>query len=102
MAELPSDVSEALLQAVERPDAFTSKPVELATHTIPYSNCPGENVLDLFGGSGSTLIACEQMGRRCYMMEIDALYCPVIVHRWEEFTGRKAGRMQVAEDEQAG
>ena len=52
-----------------------------------------ENVLDLFGGSGSTLIACEQTGRRCYVMEIDALYCDVIVQRWEEFTGRKAERI---------
>lgn len=47
-------------------------------------------VLDLFGGSGSTLIACEQMDRRCRMMEYDPAYCDVIVNRWEKFTGNKA------------
>jgi DNA modification methylase len=59
---------------------------------------PGENVLDLFGGSGSTLIACEQTGRRAFLMEVDALYCDVIVQRWEEFTGRKAERIATAEE----
>jgi DNA modification methylase len=49
-------------------------------------------VLDLFGGSGSTLIAAEQTGRRAFLMEIDALYCDVIVERWERFTGQKAHR----------
>jgi DNA modification methylase len=48
-------------------------------------------VLDLFGGSGSTLIAAEQTGRRYYVMEPDPLYCDVIVARWEKFTGRKGG-----------
>jgi len=71
---------------------LTEKPVELATRAIVYSSRPGENVLDLFGGSGSTLIACEQTGRRAFLMEIDALYCDVIVRRWEEFTGKKAKR----------
>ena len=47
-------------------------------------------VLDMFGGSGSTLIACEQMERRCYMIELDPHYCDVIIQRWEDFTGRKA------------
>ena len=60
---------------------------------IQYSSRPGENVLDLFGGSGSTLLACEQTDRRCFMMEIDALYYDVVVERWEEFTGQKAERM---------
>jgi len=73
---------------------LTEKPVELAVRAIQCSSRPGENVLDLFGGSGSTLIACEQTGRRCYMMEIDALYCDVIVQRWEEFTGQKAERIE--------
>jgi DNA modification methylase len=45
----------------------------------------------LFGRSGSTLIACEQTGRRAFLMEIDVLYCDVIVRRWEEFSGRRAG-----------
>jgi len=72
---------------------LTEKPVELAARAIQYSSRPGENVLDLFGGSGSTLIACEQTGRRAFLMEIDALYCDVIVQRWEQFTGRKAERV---------
>jgi len=72
---------------------LTEKPVELAVRAIQYSSRPGENVLDLFGGSGSTLIACEQTDRRCYMMEIDPLYCDVIVQRFEQFTGRKVERL---------
>lgn len=69
---------------------LTQKPEELAVRAIQYSSRQGENILDLFGGSGSTLIACEQTGRHAYLMEIDALYCDVIVARWEAFTGRKA------------
>jgi len=76
---------------------LTEKPVELAVRAIQYSSRPGENVLDLFGGSGSTLIACEQTGRHCYIMEIDELYCDVIVQRWEEFTGQKAERISAEE-----
>jgi DNA modification methylase len=71
---------------------LTEKPVELAVRAMTYSSKPGENVLDLFGGSGSTLIAAEKTGRRALVMEIDPLYCDVIVRRWEEFTGRKAER----------
>jgi DNA modification methylase len=71
---------------------LTEKPVELAVRAMQYSSLAGENVLDLFGGSGSTLIAAEQTGRKVYLMEIDPLYCDVIVQRWEQFTGRKAQR----------
>jgi len=71
---------------------LTEKPVELAVRAIQYSSKPGEHVLDLFGGSGSTLIAAEQTGRRAYLMEMDPLYADVIVQRWEQFTGRKAER----------
>jgi hypothetical protein len=53
----------------------------------------GENVLDLFGGSGSTLIACQQTGRKAFLMELDPLYADVIVQRWEKFTGGKAERV---------
>jgi len=67
-------------------------------HTIPYLMRSRENVPELFGGSGSTLIACEPMGRRCCMMEIDALYCDVIVQRWEEFTGQEAERVLATEE----
>ncbi|MCC7407357.1 MAG: ParB N-terminal domain-containing protein [Phycisphaeraceae bacterium] len=71
---------------------LTEKPVELAVRAMQYSSLAGENVLDLFGGSGSTLIAAEQTGRRAYLMELDPLYCDVIVQRWEQFTGKKAER----------
>lgn len=71
---------------------LTEKPVELAKRAIEYSSKPGECVLDLFGGSGSTLMACEQTGRRACLMELDTLYCDVIVQRWEAFTGKKAHR----------
>ncbi len=71
---------------------LTEKPVELARRAIEYSSRAGENVLDLFGGSGSTLMACEQTGRSAYLMEIDPAYCDVIVQRWEAFTGKKAER----------
>jgi DNA modification methylase len=69
---------------------LTEKPVELAARALEYSSKPGENVLDLFAGSGSTLIAAEQTGRRSFLMELDPLYCDVIVTRWEKFTGQKA------------
>lgn len=72
---------------------LTEKPVELAVRAMQYSSRAGENVLDLFGGSGSTLIAAEQTGRRAYLMELDPPYCDVIVQRWEKFTGRKAERI---------
>lgn len=72
---------------------LTEKPVELAVRAMQYSSRPGENVLDLFGGSGSTLIAAEQTGRRAFLMELDALYADVIVARYEKFTGRKAERV---------
>lgn len=83
---------------------LTEKPVELARRAIEYSSRPGENVLDLFGGSGSTLIAAEMTGRRAYLMELDPLYCDVIVQRWEKFAGRKAERLPakgVAEEKAA-
>lgn len=71
---------------------LTEKPVELALRAVRYSSLVGENVLDLFGGSGSTLMACEVAKRRAFVMELDELYCDVIVQRWERFTGRKATR----------
>jgi DNA modification methylase len=75
---------------------LTEKPVELAVRAMQYSSRPGENVLDLFGGSGSTLIAAEQTGRRAYLMELDGLYSDVIVQRWEKFSGRRAERVESA------
>jgi DNA modification methylase len=75
---------------------LTEKPVELALRAMQYSSLAGDNVLDLFGGSGSTLIGAEQTGRHAYLMELDSLYCDVIVQRWEKFTGRKADRISTA------
>jgi DNA modification methylase len=71
---------------------LTEKPVELSVRAIQYGSRPGENVLDLFGGSGSSLIAAEQTGRRAFLMEIDPAYCDLIVARYEQFTGKKAER----------
>ena len=68
----------------------TMKPLKLIARQIRNSSQPGEKVLDLFGGSGTTLIACEQMNRRCFMMEFDPHYADVIVDRWEQLTGLKA------------
>jgi DNA modification methylase len=69
---------------------LTEKPVELAVRAMQYSSLAGENALDLFGGSGSTLIAAEQTGRRAFLMELDALYCDVIADRFQRFTGKPA------------
>jgi DNA modification methylase len=77
---------------------LTEKPVELAARAMQYSSRKGENVLDIFGGSGSTLIAAEQQGRRAFLMELDPPYCDVIVQRWEQFTGRKAERQSAKEN----
>lgn len=68
----------------------TMKPVELIENACLNSTKKGQNVLDIFGGSGSTLIACEKTGRKSYLMELDPKYCDVIVKRWEDFTGKKA------------
>ena len=72
---------------------LTEKPVELAVRAMQYSSRVGENILDLFGGSGSTLIAAQQIGRRAFLMEVDPLYCDVICQRFEKFTGLKAERV---------
>ena len=68
----------------------TMKPVELFAYLIENSSKKGDAVLDLFGGSGTTLIACEQLGRNAFIMELDERYCDVIINRWEELTGEKA------------
>lgn len=68
----------------------TMKPVRLFGELIRNSSRKGEIVLDTFGGSGTTLIAAEQLGRRCYTMELDPHYCDVIIARWEKLTGREA------------
>lgn len=68
----------------------TMKPIPLIAYLIGNSTKRGDKVLDSFGGSGSTLMACEQLGRECYTMELDPHYCDVIIQRWEDFTGEKA------------
>ena len=68
----------------------TMKPVELFEYQIGNSSKPNDVVLDLFGGSGTTAIACERIGRKARLMELDPKYCDVIVKRWEDFTGKKA------------
>lgn len=73
----------------------TMKPLRLLARQIKNSTRPGELVLDIFGGSGSTLMTCEQLGRTCYTVELDPKYCDVIVERWEQATGEKAVRHNV-------
>ena len=68
----------------------TMKPIELIANALQNSSKAGDIILDVFGGSGSTLIACEQTGRICYMCELDPHYCDVIIKRWENLTGKKA------------
>ena len=65
-------------------------PVEFANHFVENFTNEGDSVLDVFGGTGTTMIVCEQIGRKCYMCELDESYCDVILDRWEKFTGQKA------------
>jgi len=76
---------------------LTEKPVELAERALIYSSRKGETVLDLFGGSGSTLMAAERLGRRACLMELDPAYCDVIVRRWQEYSGKRADGWRGAE-----
>jgi site-specific DNA-methyltransferase (adenine-specific) len=68
------------------------KPVRLVARALDYSSERGDVVLDLFGGSGTTAIAAEQLGRRSRLVELDPGYCDVVVERWQSFTGGKATR----------
>lgn len=76
----------------------TMKPIKLLARQVKNSSRVSELVLDLFGGSGSTLITCEQLGRRCYMNEYDPQYMDVIIERWENFTGQKAKLIEEANE----
>ena len=71
----------------------TMKPIALIANALLNSSQEGDNILDVFGGSGSTLIACEQLNRKCYMMELSPKYVDVIIKRWEEYTGKKAEKI---------
>lgn len=68
----------------------TMKPIALLSEILLNATKQNDKVIDLFGGSGSTLIACEQLNRNCYMMELDPKYVDVIIERWESLTGKKA------------
>lgn len=70
----------------------TMKPVAVPAHAVAHSSKPGDIVADFFGGAGSTLLACEQLGRRAYVCEIDPRHCATILKRWEEYTGKAAVR----------
>ena len=71
----------------------TMKPVGLVSNCMLDTTKEGDNIIDLFGGSGTTIIAAEQLNRRCFMMELDQHYCDVIIARWEKLTGNKAERI---------
>ena len=89
-----SDRSQTTVLNFSRPQRSemhpTMKPVELFGYQIKNSSKKGEAVLDLFGGSGTTIVCCEQSDRRAYVMELDPHYCDVIIDRWEQLTGEKA------------
>jgi DNA modification methylase len=94
--------AETTVLDVTRPKASrehpTAKPVELISRFVSNSSTFGDVVLDPFAGSGSTLIACEQLRRRSFGIEIDPVYVDVAVSRWERFTGRRARRHRRDED----
>lgn len=89
-----SDRKQTTVWNFDRPtkstDHPTMKPINLIEYPILNSSAVGSLVLDLFGGSGSTLIACEKTNRKCFMMELDEHYCDVILTRWEKYTGQTA------------
>jgi len=98
LEEIFSDKVSSTIINEDKPSANdlhpTMKPIKLLARQVKNSSKVGEKVLDLFGGSGSTLITCEQLGRKCYMMEYDPQYLDVIIERWENFTGQKAVKIQ--------
>lgn len=90
-----------VVQAPER-DHNAQKPVNLIKIAIENSSDPDENVLDLFGGSGSTMIACEELYRNCYLMELEPKYCDVIVRRYIKTTGKDSGVRLIRKGEEMG
>ena len=91
----------AIIFEKEKTPHPTQKPVEIYTRPLENHTSPGEYVYEPFGGSGTAIIACEKLSRRCLCMELDARYCDVIIKRWQDFTGRQAVRErdQVAFDD---
>ena len=92
-----SDRSQTTILEFDKPSKNdlhpTMKPVDLIGYLISNSSKHGDKVLDLFGGSGTTLIACEQLDRKCYTMELDERYASVIIKRYEELTGNIAEKV---------
>lgn len=93
------DISDVDLWTITRDNTTTyvhgtQKPVRVPGRAISNSSKEGDIVIDLFGGSGSTMVACEQLGRKCRMMEMDTHFCSVIIARWEKLTGQKAIKIQ--------
>lgn len=82
---------------MDRPTASrlhpTMKPIGLFAYLLTNSTQNGDVVFDSFGGSGTSIMACEQLGRKCYTMELDPRYVDVIIKRWEEYTGKKAEKI---------
>jgi len=74
-------------------DHPTQKPVQLVSIAVRNSSKRGDIVLDFFGGSGSAMIACQEINRRCFTMELDPKYVDVIIKRWEKLTGKKAKKL---------
>ena len=97
LEEIYSDKTETTVLYEKKPalnaEHPTMKPVKLMGRLIRNSTKKGDKVLDTFGGSGSTLIACEQLNRKCFTMELDPHYCDVIIARWEKLTGQVAERL---------
>jgi DNA modification methylase len=93
-SDLKAEAVESTVIKCEKPKSSaehpTMKPTELICNMLKNSTRSGDLVLDLFGGSGSTLIACEMLGRQARLMELDPKYCDVIVKRWQDFTGKDA------------
>ena len=89
-----NDRSQSTLLEFDKPNKNeehpTMKPIDLLVQLIKNSSKENQLIVDLFGGSGSTLIAAEQTNRICYTMELDPKYCDVIIRRWEKLTGQKA------------
>ena len=71
----------------------TQKPVKMLSEILNDFSTKNDNIIDCFGGSGSTLMACEQLNRNCFMMEYEPHYIDVIIDRWEKFTGQKAVKL---------
>ena len=92
-----SDRKQTTVLDFNRPSANaehpTMKPVNLFAYLIQNSTKNGDVVLDSFGGSGTSIIACEQLERTCFTMEFDTHYCDVIISRWEKLTGHKAVKL---------